>query len=181
VWIVFDFVCQQRLSQCQIATTLAMYFAPARDCAGNRHLLVAQALPRKLDTTKKADHFTDCSVLLMPGCSRLLLAAVPQTCPPADKRLPSSTYSQSKALQLALWTISAALLPPTHAYDGVLDLPGRTASQMDLSSHMNCPAEQTLVLDTDVCRPRITCRVPDPYNRFQYRLYGHPGYRADQL
>ncbi len=51
-----------------------------------------------------------------------------------------------KALQLALRTISAALVPPTHAFDSVL---GRTASQIELSSHTNCSAKQGLVLDTD--------------------------------
>ena len=54
-----------------------------------------------------------------------------------------------KALQLALRTISAALVPPTHAFDGSLGLPGRTASQIELSSHTNCSAKQGLVLDTD--------------------------------
>ena len=41
--------------------------------------------------------------------------------------------------------ISAALLPPTHAFDGVLGLPSRTASQIELSSHTNCSAKQGLV------------------------------------
>jgi len=54
-----------------------------------------------------------------------------------------------KALQLALRTISAATVPPTHAFDGVLGLPDRTASQVELSSHTNCCAKQGLVLDTD--------------------------------
>jgi len=48
-----------------------------------------------------------------------------------------------------LRTISAALVPPIHAFDGLLGLPGRTASQIELSSHTNCSAKQGLVLDTD--------------------------------
>ncbi len=54
-----------------------------------------------------------------------------------------------KALQLALQTISAALVPPTHMYNGVLGLPGRTASHIELSLHMNRSAEHGLLLDTD--------------------------------
>ena len=50
-----------------------------------------------------------------------------------------------KALQLALRTISAALTPPTHALNGVLGLRGRTASQIELSSHTNRSAKQGLV------------------------------------
>jgi hypothetical protein len=54
-----------------------------------------------------------------------------------------------KALQLALRTTSAALVPRTHAFDGVLGLPGRTAKQIALSSswHTNCSAKQGLVLE----------------------------------
>ena len=51
------------------------------------------------------------------------------------------------ALQLALQTISGATVPSTHAYDSVLGLPGRTASQVTLSSHTS--AGQALLLDTD--------------------------------
>ena len=54
-----------------------------------------------------------------------------------------------QALQLALRTMSAALVPPTHAFDGLLGLPGRTASQIELSSHTNCSAKQGLVLVAD--------------------------------
>ncbi len=53
-----------------------------------------------------------------------------------------------KALQLALWTMSAALVPPTYTFDGVLNLPGRIASQVELSPHTKCSAEQGLVLET---------------------------------
>ncbi len=42
-----------------------------------------------------------------------------------------------KALQLARRTISAALIPPAHTFDGVLGLTCRTASQVELSSHTN--------------------------------------------
>jgi len=42
-----------------------------------------------------------------------------------------------KALQLTLRTLSAALVAPTHAFDVVLGLAGRTASQIELSSHTN--------------------------------------------
>ena len=38
---------------------------------------------------------------------------------------------KGKALQLVLRTLSAALVPLTHAFDGELDLAGRTASQTD--------------------------------------------------
>ena len=72
--------------------------------------------------------------------------------PSADNRFPRSTHSQghsSDPLQLALRTMSAALVPPIHAFDGLLRLPGRTASQIELSSHTNCSAKQGLVLDPD--------------------------------
>ncbi len=45
-----------------------------------------------------------------------------------------------KAVQLAL-RLSAALVPPKHALDGVLRLAGRTPSQIELSSHTNCSAK----------------------------------------
>ena len=54
-----------------------------------------------------------------------------------------------KALQLALRRLVAALVPPTHAFDGVLGLAGCTASQIELSLYTNCSAKQGLVLDTD--------------------------------
>ncbi len=57
-----------------------------------------------------------------------------------------------QALQLALRTMSAALVPPTHAFDGVLGPPGRTASQIELSSHTNCSAKHGLVFDGDIMR-----------------------------
>ncbi|KAA6421309.1 MAG: hypothetical protein FRX49_08795 [Trebouxia sp. A1-2] len=46
----------------------------------------------------------------------------------------SFASAQPKA-QLALRTLSAALVPPTHMFDGVLGLPDRTASQVELLSH----------------------------------------------
>jgi len=50
---------------------------------------------------------------------------------------------------LLLQTISAALAPPTYVYDSILGLPDRTASQIELSLHMDGSAEQGLLLDTD--------------------------------
>ncbi len=55
-----------------------------------------------------------------------------------------------KAQQPALLTLSAASVPNTHAFDGVLGLAGRTASQIELSSHTNSSAKQALVLDSDL-------------------------------
>ncbi len=86
------------------------------------------------------------TALLRPACLWLLLAAQQQTRPPDF--LGQRTV-RVKALQLALRTLSAALVPPTHAFDRVLGLPDRTASQIELSSHTNCSAKQGLVLDTD--------------------------------
>jgi hypothetical protein len=54
-----------------------------------------------------------------------------------------------RLLQLALQTLPAAALPPTYAYADVLSLPGSNTSQIELSSHSNFSAVQTLVLDTD--------------------------------
>ena len=55
---------------------------------------------------------------------------------------PSQRTVRVKALQLVLQTFSAALIPPTHAFDGVLGLAGRTASQIELSSYTNCSASK---------------------------------------
>ncbi len=85
----------------------------------------------------------------VPACLWLWLAAVQQTCPLLTTGFLGQRTVRVKALQLALRTISAALVPPIHAFDGLLGLPGRTASQIELSSHTNCSAKQGLVLDTD--------------------------------
>jgi len=106
----------------------------------------------KLDTKKESwPVFTDSTALLRPACLWVLLAAQQQTCPPAEIQTDclGQRTVRVKALQLALRTLSAALVPPTHAFDGVLDLAGRTASQIEMSSHTNCSAKQGLVLDTD--------------------------------
>ena len=55
-----------------------------------------------------------------------------------------------KVLQLARRTIFAALIPPAHTFDGVSGLSGRTARQVELSSHTNRAAKQGLVLDATV-------------------------------
>ena len=102
-----------------------------------------------MDTTKESwPVFTDSTALLRLACLWLWLAAVQQTCPLLTGFLGQRTV-RVKALQLALRTISAALVSPAHAFDGLLGLPGRTASQIELSSHTNCSAKQGLVLDTD--------------------------------
>ena len=53
------------------------------------------------------------------------------------------------ALQLALQTISGATVPSTHARDGLVVQPGRTAGQVTVSSRTDCCAGQALLLDTD--------------------------------
>ena len=68
----------------------------------------------------------------------------------ADNRFLGQRTVRVKALQLALRTFSAALVPPTHAFDGVLGLADRTANMIELSSHTSCSAKQGLVLDTNV-------------------------------
>ena len=114
----------------------------------------------KLDITKESwPDFTDSTAFLRPACLWFLLAAQQQTFPPADNRFLGQRTVRVKALQLALRTLSAASVPPTHAFDGVLGLAGRTASQIELSSHTNCSAKQGLVLDADCC--------------FRYRRDGH--------
>ena len=46
---------------------------------------------------------------------------------------------------------TCATVPSTHAYDDLLGLPGRTASQVTTSSRTNRSAGQALFLDTDFC------------------------------
>ncbi len=189
------------LSQSQIATTLAIFWALASDCRG---LLVAQALLQltaklaqqanslsfvkmlwltllhKLDnTTESWPDFTDKTALLRPACLWVLLAAQQQNFPPADNRFLSQRKVRVKALQLALRTFSAALVPPTYAFDGVLGLAGRTASQIELSSHTNCSAKQGLLLDTTTVCFRvcigglITCQGTTHGGMITQRITAH--------
>jgi len=65
---------------------------------------------------------------------------VQQTCPLLTTGFLGQRTVRVKALQLALRTMSAALVPPIHAFDGLLGLLGRTARQIELSSHTNCSA-----------------------------------------
>ena len=54
-----------------------------------------------------------------------------------------------KALQIARRTISAALIALAHKFDGKLGLSGRTASQVELSSHTDRSAKQGPVLEEE--------------------------------
>ncbi len=105
--------------------------------------LTAHCFASQTDTTEESwPIFTDSTALLRLACLWLSPAAVQQTCPAADIRFSRSTHSQGQSfkanLQLALQKISAALIPPAHAFDGVP--PGRTASQIELSLHTNYSA-----------------------------------------
>ncbi len=102
-----------------------------------------------MDTTKESwPVFPDSTALLRPACLWFLLAAQQQLSLLLTTDFLGQRTVRVKALQLALRTLSAASVPPTHAFDGVLLLAGRTASQIELSSHTNCSAKQALVLDT---------------------------------
>ncbi len=103
----------------------------------------------RLDTTNESwPVFTDSTALLRPAGLWLLhskLALLLTTGFLGQRIL------RVKALQLALRAISTAPVPPTHAFDGVLECTrlSLTASQIELSSHSNCSAKPGLVLDTD--------------------------------
>ena len=61
------------------------------------------------------------------------------------------------ALQLALQTVSGATIPSTHAHDGLLGRPGRTASQITLSSHTNCSAGQAAAFGYRLLMTTVHC------------------------
>jgi len=170
VWIVF--VC--RLSQSQIATTLGNFLAPASDCTENRGLLVAQALLQL--TAKLAQQANSLSSVKMlwltahffaaqngyykrklacfyrqhcplEACLPMALACCcAANLPSADNRFPRSTHSQGQSSAASAMDDICRTGP---TYTRVRWLPGRTASQIELSSHTNCSAKQGLVLDTD--------------------------------
>ncbi len=108
-------LCNGRVSQARTpGTSLLLAQRQPSDCCCLRELGCFTGIYKEKLAWFRCETIADTTAFLRPACLWLLLAAKQQSCPPADNRFPRSTQkSKVCRLQLALRTLSAALVPTT--------------------------------------------------------------------